>query len=122
MLKAVITQEYVLYSSRPVNSNSKLLPFDVETVIVVPPVSVRTRLNVDMLLATEGGTHMKVMLVVPIDETTTEVGGEGLGGAVRNDRQVKEENVVASLNNYTYVHKKVHQKLIQTCMYTGSCQ
>ena len=32
---------------------------------------------------TGGATHVMVMVVVPVDVTCTEVGGSGLGGAIK---------------------------------------
>lgn len=64
----------------------------VEAVIVVPPLSVRTRLYVEILFPTEGvgATHTMVILVVPVDVLRTEVGGSGLGGAVINPCRLKQ--------------------------------
>lgn len=81
LLTAVITQEYVLYSSRPVKL-WEVLSLDTEMVIGAPPLPVRTRLYVDMLFDIGGATHVMVMVVVPINTILTEVGGSGLGGAV----------------------------------------
>ena len=80
MLVAVSTQEYILYSSRPVKLY-EVLPLGTVMVTVVPLLSVRTRLYVEMLLDGEGATHMMVMVVVPVDVTLTDVGGSGRGGA-----------------------------------------
>lgn len=62
----------------------EVLPPGAEIVIVVPLLSVRTRLYVEMLFDTEGATHVMVIVVVPTDMTLTEVGGSGLGGAINN--------------------------------------
>lgn len=59
-------------------------PLGAEMVIVVPPLSVRTRLYEDILFVAEGATHIMLMVVLPVEVTPTEVGGEGLGGAVGN--------------------------------------
>ena len=116
---AVNMQEYVLYSSRAVKLY-EVLSLDTETVIGAPPLSVRTRLYVDILFVNGGATHVMVMMVVPTNVIPTEVGGSGLGGATGICCQVKKKKLLYSKLK-TYAHMKVRLKLAQTCMCTENC-
>ena len=56
---------------------------DVDLVMVSPTLLVRTRLYLEILFLMEGvgATQTMVMVVVPVEEIRTDIGGSGLGGA-----------------------------------------
>ena len=85
----------------------EVLSLDTETVIGAPPLSVRTRLYVDMLLVNGGATHVMVMVVVPTNVIPTEVGGSGLGGATGIAVKSKRRNCCIASLKLTCARKSV---------------
>jgi hypothetical protein len=63
-----------------------------ETVIVVPSLSVRAKLYVEMLFAAEGALQVMVM-VVAVEVMPTEVGGSGLGGGAQDSPSEVDPNL-----------------------------